>query len=407
MTVAAVLRRAAEAVLITGSCSVVGVLAGVGCEAGDKAGVERVVAEDVIHLTLAPGIVVAVTVLCRDKESKLHCAVQSCAAPLVKIVITALHVASAGAVCPAHAAAPVAADLCTQDLSALCNGVPAVDPAEILLLVGFHLALVILILGCEIEPCGRPLLLVLRDGVGAGIVEGLTAFHRTVGCDGIIGGGELIQCLCVLQGFLIAVEHVILRERCGIICCHIGCAVAGPVHSSAASLLFRGAPVLVITDTGTFLIEEVGNGIAGELRGCLEEIGEVLEDGLEVCFLLCDLERFRELVVCPADGGSSHALRQTEHNMVACVVVAARHLIIGVAVAAPLHCALRFNVLAAHIGVKEVQAVLQQLCVVVACCADGRRRRADGGQCGERNGCTHDSRNDTLFEFAHVKIPLS
>ena len=122
------------------------------------------------------------------------------------------------------------------------------------------------------------------------------------------------------------------------------------------------------------LIEEVADGIAVELRGIAEEFAEAVSDHFEVVGLTGRSICIRELLVAQAECCGCVALRQAEHCVVAGIVEAARHLVIGVAVAAPAQAALGLDVLAAHIGIVEVQAVLKDLRVVIgACCGDGER----------------------------------
>ena len=123
------------------------------------------------------------------------------------------------------------------------------------------------------------------------------------------------------------------------------------------------------------LVDEICDAAATEGRAVLEELRETIGDRAQMCGLPGGIEGIAELIVAPSERRCGEASREAEFHMVAGIVEAAVHPIGRVAGAAPRHAGRIGDIGAAHVGVVEVERVLQQL-GIIRCIGI---RRLDGG----------------------------
>ena len=340
------------------------ILCGIACKANNKAGICRIAAEQIVHLTLAPCGVVSGGILGCNQCTHLHCCIQSCTAPLIHEEV-AVGVGALTAEVAVYLA-PVIGDMCINTCCTQTNILPAVNPAEVLLLLGSTVALVGTLIGCKVQPACCPCLFI---GAAGGLVETV----RAVSCHLIVLCGELVECLCILQVLCIAEVDVVQSQCCCIFCGNVTCTAGCPELSAVVALLLRRTPVSVVLVTVALLVAEaLYIAAAVELGGCHEEFTEMIGDELQVLCLTGLVIGILEFIVAPSQCGCGIALRQTEHCVVACVMETAVSIVARVTVASPVQSVLFTYLRTAHICVVEIQRVLQKSCIVVrircGCC---------------------------------------
>ena len=121
------------------------------------------------------------------------------------------------------------------------NVAPCVSPAEILGILRLCVVQVLIILGCDIEPCSSPCLVVCTI---VGIIEAL----RTLNCTLVVTGGEGIKCLCVVKRLLVTEVDIVQCEGGCILSSNIAGTGGNPdaVATLSLRLLLRRAPVTVV-----------------------------------------------------------------------------------------------------------------------------------------------------------------
>ncbi len=202
------------------------ILGGVAGKADHEAGVRRILAKQIVHLTLCPALIIALTRLGQCQRAKLHCGIITCGAPFILEEV-------AGAVCLAadigFCLTVVAGQMSLDDPCAQLYVIPAVGPADIAQ-CAVHNTYIAVILGGDGQPACRPRDIVLA---AVGLIEcSQRGFLAVLVC-------VVEQCLRVGQILRIAEVDVIERQRCGILCGNVAFAATGPAGGTAGALCFR------------------------------------------------------------------------------------------------------------------------------------------------------------------------
>ena len=161
---------------VAGGRAMMRILRRIIAQTDDEAGVGRILTEQIAHLPCAPCTIVRGGIFAGRECRELHGSVVARTAPFTTEIVPG-SVADAGEIIVQIR--PIPGDVRIDGRGTGADIVPREAPADVVLLVP-AVGLVLLLLGCQIEPSGGPCLVIL---IAPGIVEA-----------GASGRGDLIMC---------------------------------------------------------------------------------------------------------------------------------------------------------------------------------------------------------------------